>query len=152
MSVVTGPYAKFLEDTSWYKHAGEANAPELAYLALGLAGEAGEFVDEVKKIVRVTGFTDFSSFHHEIHKPRQREKLRDELGDVLWYLIKLASYLDITIEDLMVENTFKLYSRMKRMPHLELAHGELEWPFANPSFDVAFLQKYGEKPEDEEEK
>ena len=46
-------YAAFLEKGKWYAHADKNDSGELAYHALGIAGEGGEYVDMVKKTVRV---------------------------------------------------------------------------------------------------
>lgn len=55
----------------------EGRALAVAVLALGLAGEAGEVADYLKKVV---------GHGHAL----DRETLRDELGDCLWYLDGLA--------------------------------------------------------------
>ncbi len=66
--------------------------------ALGAAGEAGEVADNVKKIY----------FHdHEMDK----EELKKELGDVLWYLANLAYEMDIRFEEVAIENIQKLAER-----------------------------------------
>lgn len=72
----------------------------VAHAALGLTGEAGEVADLVKKsqYQRNGGVID-------------KVKLREELGDVLWYLQYLASYCDASLEDLAVENMYKLTVR-----------------------------------------
>lgn len=67
-------------------------------LAMGLAGEAGETVDYLKKIY----------YHgHDLSK----EKLRDELGDVLWYISSLAYIHDIDLIDVAECNVEKLKKR-----------------------------------------
>ena len=55
---------------------------------LGLAGESGECADIVKKHI-------FQG--HELNK----EKLKDELGDVLWYIAITAKGLGITLQDVV---------------------------------------------------
>lgn len=70
----------------------------LVWNALGLAGEAGEVADLVKKGV----------FHrHGI----DREKLKNELGDVLWYTTALCSSLGLELEEVMTANITKLEKR-----------------------------------------
>lgn len=66
--------------------------------ALGLAGEAGETVEMIKKIV----------FHGRELEP---EKLKKELGDVLWYVSQLARAAGISLEDIGVTNVEKLMQR-----------------------------------------
>lgn len=69
--------------------------------ALGLTGEAGEVAENVKKHL----------FHEH---PFDRDALRDEMGDVLWYLVFLCDTLCITVEEVMEANVEK---RRKRYPH-----------------------------------
>lgn len=71
---------------------------DLANYALGLAGEAGEVGDIIKKHL----------FHGH---PLDRENLKDELGDVLWYLSNLANSVDISLQDIADHNIEKLYAR-----------------------------------------
>ncbi len=129
MSTITDEYTTYQYASSFYKHFDEGNAPELSYLTLGLAGEAGEFADNVKKVVRKVGQDDPNAYWRLIHEGA-RVELVDELGDVLWYLSKLAFLLCISIEELMVNNTLKLHER----------HGakmSLDWPFTHITFKEA---------------
>lgn len=73
------------------------------YPALGLAGEAGEVVEVVKKYYR--DCTDWITF---------RYRLTQELGDVLWYMATLASWVEISLEDIAEANLTKLASRKER--------------------------------------
>lgn len=135
MTQLQQEYREFLKSSSWYKHVGEGNAPEAAYLALGL-GEAGEFQGEIKKIVRKTGFTDNDAFSMALRA--RREKLLLELGDVNWYLTRWCDYLNVGIGDLQVLNVRKLYNRMKEMDQ----RGELpivmpKWPLSTVTPDEA---------------
>ena len=75
--------------------------------ALGLAGETGEVLEIIKKMIRDKGGV-FETAHED------REKLRKELGDVLWYLSALAFYNDIRLEDIAKTNLEKLASRQRR--------------------------------------
>jgi NTP pyrophosphatase (non-canonical NTP hydrolase) len=70
------------------------------YHALGLAGETGEVVDCIKKGVR-DGTLD-------------REKLIKEMGDMLWYWIRLCKIFGLPPEDIAYENLLKLEDRKKR--------------------------------------
>lgn len=129
---VTEEYRKFLNDTSWYTHTNEHNAPELMYLTLGLAGESGEFTDAVKKIIRICGSHDDEAFKGLMTQTTQgEEKLLDELGDVLWYLVKLADFMDVSLDDLMVRNTYKLYTRL--ISKGQFTEETMPWPFKAPS-------------------
>ncbi|QAA35234.1 nucleotide pyrophosphohydrolase [Clostridium manihotivorum] len=66
--------------------------------ALGLGGEAGEVQDYIKKVL----------FHgHKLDK----EKLKEELGDVLWYIGYLAYIQGMTLEEIAIANIEKLLLR-----------------------------------------
>ena len=123
-------YRTFLATTSWYTHTDEGNASELMYLTLGLAGESGEFADAVKKIIRKCGTKDNAQFAELMHAPMGKEKLFDEAGDVLWYLVKLLGFLGVSLEDLIVHNTYKLYNRLIEQGHFTAE--EMPWPFTDP--------------------
>jgi len=73
------------------------------YYALGLAGEAGEAVDAIKKGYRHAGMIRAV--------PLDPEKLAYELGDVLWYLTRLANRHGYTLYDIMYLNVKKLEKR-----------------------------------------
>ena len=74
----------------------------LEYPTLGLAGEAGEVANIVKKIQRDFG----GEITDEI-----RAKLKDELGDVLWYISACADELGITLSEIAEYNVEKLAKR-----------------------------------------
>lgn len=71
---------------------------QLALYGLGLSGEAGEVSDEIKKYL----------FHD---KPLDREHLLAECGDVLWYLDRVLSTLDATLQEAWTVNDAKLAAR-----------------------------------------
>ena len=75
--------------------------------ALGLAGETGEVLEIIKKMIRDKGGV-FETTQED------REKLKKELGDVLWYISALAFYNDIKLEDIAKTNLEKLASRQRR--------------------------------------
>ncbi len=77
----------------------------LEYPTLGLAGEAGEVANIVKKIQRD---------HGGVTTDEIREKLKDELGDVLWYISACADELDLTLNEIAEYNVDKLAKRHAR--------------------------------------
>jgi NTP pyrophosphatase (non-canonical NTP hydrolase) len=77
----------------------------LGYPTLGLAGEAGEVANIVKKIQRDFG----GEITDEI-----RAKLKDELGDVLWYISACADELGLTLSEIAEFNVGKLAKRHGR--------------------------------------
>jgi NTP pyrophosphatase (non-canonical NTP hydrolase) len=83
-------------------YPGRQELDGLLYTALGLAGEAGEFANEVKKILR-------DDKGHLTSK--RREELKDELGDVLWYVAQCAFELQVRMEVIGSNNIDKLKER-----------------------------------------
>jgi NTP pyrophosphatase (non-canonical NTP hydrolase) len=77
----------------------------LEYPTLGLAGEAGEVANIVKKIQRDAGGVTTSE---------TRAKLKDELGDVLWYISACADELGLTLAEIAEFNVKKLAARHRR--------------------------------------
>jgi NTP pyrophosphatase (non-canonical NTP hydrolase) len=77
----------------------------LEYPTLGLVGEAGEVANIVKKIQRD---------HNGILNDEIRGKLKDELGDVLWYISACADELGITLREIAEYNVNKLAKRHGR--------------------------------------
>lgn len=94
-------YKKHTDKTAVYPAANTGGLAELSYLALGLAGETGEAVDVIKKMVR-----------SERIDPDRINKLIDELGDVLWYWIRLVNLTGTTPEQVIARNVTKLAARL----------------------------------------
>lgn len=70
----------------------------ISWNALGLVGEAGEVAELVKKGI----------YHqHGI----DREAVKKELGDVLWYVAALATEFGFSMEEVMEANITKLMAR-----------------------------------------
>ena len=77
----------------------------LVYPTLGLANEAGEVAGKIKKIFRDKG---------GLIEDVDRQALKYELGDVLWYLTLICTELDLTLEEVAAANLEKLFSRQAR--------------------------------------
>ena len=71
---------------------------EASVSGLGIAGEAGEVADLLKKHL---------GHGHEL----DREKLKKELGDVLWYVTRIAQHFGMGLEDVARANVAKLRQR-----------------------------------------
>jgi NTP pyrophosphatase (non-canonical NTP hydrolase) len=78
---------------------------KVIYPALGLASEAGEVAGKVKKALRD---------HAGSFAPDQIAAIRDELGDVLWYVAVLAGDLGLSLDAIAEINVAKLASRQAR--------------------------------------
>lgn len=66
--------------------------------AMGLSGEAGEVTDYLKKVI----------FHQH---PMEIEKLKSELGDVLWYIAYIAEASGLSLQEILNANLDKLRKR-----------------------------------------
>lgn len=97
-------YQNFAETTDIIKGT-TARIGHLQYLALGLNGEAGEVADKVKKIVRDKGGA---------YTAADEDAVAKELGDVLWYLARMADVLNYTLDTVALDNVNKLRSRQGR--------------------------------------
>lgn len=71
-------YQNWTRSTAIYPAAGSGDVAELMYLALGLAGEVGELTQL---------------------QVREHPELLKELGDVAWYVARLASALNLTLSE-----------------------------------------------------
>ena len=77
----------------------------IVYPTMGLVNEAGEVAGKIKKI-----FRDKKGQITE----EDRQSLKKELGDVLWYLTQICTELDLTLEEVAEANITKLFSRLER--------------------------------------
>ena len=77
------------------------SSKNIFYMTMGLCGEAGEIANKVKKVMRDA-------------KSPDREDLKKELGDCLWYVAGMATVLGIELSDIADANLIKLHSRKAR--------------------------------------
>lgn len=71
---------------------------KIANGVMGLNGEAGECIDLVKK-------WEFQGHNLNV------EELKEELGDVLWYIAECATGVGLKLEDIAIANIDKLHAR-----------------------------------------
>jgi NTP pyrophosphatase (non-canonical NTP hydrolase) len=83
----------------WHDN-GEDN--QILHACMGLAGETGEVVDLMKKSI----FTP-----HRLEGQDYRAEVTKELGDVMYYLCRLADELNIDMCDVLETNIDKLDER-----------------------------------------
>ena len=69
--------------------------------AIGICSEGGELLELVKKIL----------FQGKEPTPELREKIKLELGDVMWYVQQVLIWSSWTLEEVLAENTKKLTGR-----------------------------------------
>ncbi len=79
------------------------------YPSSKLAGEAGEVAEKLAKQVRDKGVLRFKDV-----SPEDREALKKELGDVLWYVSEISHQLGFSLESVAVTNVEKLAGRVER--------------------------------------
>lgn len=78
---------------------------ELAYPIGKLNGEAGELAEAHFKALRDDGC---------ILTPERRQAMTKELGDVLYYVARIAIHLGVPLDDIAVANMQKLRDRKDR--------------------------------------
>ncbi len=106
--MTTGPqtlneYEQGTLGTAIYPRLGHTRLPSgVVYTAMGLAGEAGETLNSLKKVIR--------DDDGEISDKRA-QALADELGDVLYYVVRLANELGFSFDEIAELNATKLQRR-----------------------------------------
>jgi NTP pyrophosphatase (non-canonical NTP hydrolase) len=75
-------------------------AASLVVPMLGLAGETGQLLSEYKKHLR-------DGEAHRLFK----ERVAEELGDLLWYVANVASKFDLNLDDIATHNLSKVQER-----------------------------------------
>lgn len=96
-------YQNLTSLTAIYPDVNKRTPNGINYTVLGLAGEAGELSNSWKKVIR-------DPKDAALHK----EHMRYELGDVLWYVARLAAELGMTLNDVAKANLDKLNDRSAR--------------------------------------
>ncbi len=81
---------------------------KIIYPAIGVGDEAGEVLGKVKKWMRG------DDGKGKKMNAERKEKITDEMGDVLWYLAALANDLGVSFDDIAKANINKLQLRKKK--------------------------------------
>ena len=92
-------------DTERFAIGQEAKWRGFVEKALGLTGEAGEVAEIIKKSIRDQNMNLTED---------DKEAIKLELGDVLWYLSAVSFYLGVSLEEVAKSNLEKLNSRKTR--------------------------------------
>ena len=90
-------YKEFTRETAQYP-----KEVEMEYLMLGLANEVGEVLGKYKKYLR----------GDKMIRQDFEKALVSELGDVMWYFVRICDMLDVTLYEVMLDNIHKLNDRM----------------------------------------
>jgi len=88
-------------DQGYLEHGNKnftGNSYRMINAALGISGEAGEVVDIIKK-------------HTQFNKELDKAHLKEELGDLLWYVALMLKTIDSDFEEIMLLNIDKLNIR-----------------------------------------
>ena len=70
----------------------------LMHASMGLSGEAGELIDTIKK-------------HIFYNKPLDVKNIKEEAGDILWYIAIILDQVDSSFDEVMKLNQDKLEAR-----------------------------------------
>jgi NTP pyrophosphatase (non-canonical NTP hydrolase) len=95
---------KVIELNEYQKLAGRTSRPfptpvqDLQHAQLGIASEGGEIADTLKK-------------HIAYNQPLDTENLKEELGDLMWYVALGATALGMDLSDICEANIDKLRKR-----------------------------------------
>lgn len=90
-------YLRFTRKTAVYP-----KDQAISYLALGLGNEAGEVQGKIKKLIR-GDYSDINNISISVV---------DELGDIVWYITRLADEFGFTLDDVISANVKKLNRRL----------------------------------------
>jgi NTP pyrophosphatase (non-canonical NTP hydrolase) len=74
---------------------------KLHFLLHGLVDEVGQFASLIKKCMR-----------QDIDISEQKAELVSRLGDALWYVAAIASYLDVPLSECLSENILNPVNRL----------------------------------------
>lgn len=90
-------YKKRVEDT-WITKKENKDVDEIR-IVLGICGESGEIAEKYKKSLRGDSISN--------------EAIKKEIGDVLYYIMKLCNVNEWNLEDILQDNINKLAKRQK---------------------------------------
>jgi len=91
-----------------------SKAEEIMTWGLGISGEAGDVAGCIKKTF--------------VHDKDVREGIRENLGDVLWYIGSICNFFDWSMQDILEENVAKLKQRFPEGFTKENANRErIDW-------------------------
>jgi NTP pyrophosphatase (non-canonical NTP hydrolase) len=99
------------EDYEAFTDTTDRSPKQLWYYGLGISGEAGETSDKIKKAYRLAGLNGGAE---TVLEHLDRDGLIAELGDTLWYLVRIARTLGVSLEEIMSANEAKLNGRRDR--------------------------------------
>lgn len=104
VTTLRGYQARTRSTAIYPSDSSDEHLPDVAvlYCTLGLVGESGEVSEKVKKAIR------------EDEDAEYLREVERELGDVLWYLARLADELGVGLDEIAQQNLRKLRDRQSR--------------------------------------
>lgn len=108
-------YQRWTRETAVYPSKEKGNATAVTYCTLGVVGEAGEIANMWKKVLRRGYITASES-------EGIRAAIIDELGDVMWYVARLADEMHVPLEEVLTRNIEKLEARKREGNVANLHH------------------------------
>lgn len=79
-------------------HAKDEKNQKLLHAAIGLSTESGELLDQMKKVIYYG-------------KDLDKTNIKEELGDLMWYMAIMLRELDLDFEEVLEVNIKKLKAR-----------------------------------------
>jgi len=122
-------YQEKAKDTIQNYDADETVNTVIPYL--GIIGEAGSVISELKKKLR--DGKSYSNFDN---------KLREELGDVLWYIAAIAHQNNMSLDEIAVENLDKIADRFSEEDsekYVDFDEGFLDNEKFPDEFEIEFV-------------
>ena len=99
-------FTHYQEEVDKLRFYPKPNTPNgLLYCILALNGEAGEVANKLKKVIR--------DYQGRLHL-EARNRILDELGDVLWYLTAACSEMGISLQKVAFQNIEKLNDKREK--------------------------------------
>lgn len=91
--------------TDLFDKTSDLASPAMLEKVFGLCGEAGEVAEKFKKLLRDKD---------GVATDDDKKELAKELGDILWYVNSVGSYLGYDLEQIAQMNLDKVLSRKSR--------------------------------------
>ncbi len=98
-------YSTQAMSTDLFEKTDDITNPAMLEKVFGLCGEAGEVAEKFKKLLRDKG---------GVASDDDKKELAKELGDILWYINSVGSYLGYDLEQIAQMNLDKVLSRKAR--------------------------------------
>lgn len=109
-------YQRFTDTVAVYPEAGRGTPGAVVYATLGVANEAGELAGKLKKAIRGDGNDDAdnTSILDRVGSIRGSDSLKKELGDVLYYVARVARENGWSLAEVANDNRKNLQDRKER--------------------------------------